>query len=105
MKLIDNTPIGTRRSMVHVNYGPKRGCEWKEVDQPQYSDEDLFRGRRFRDARMQAAVSIFEMSKRLGIGNSAISAIELGWKRPADEAEEAKFFDALKIGAGLKARE
>lgn len=97
MKLIENTPIGTRRSLVHVNYGPTRGCAWKEVDQPKYSDEDLARGRRFRDARMQAAVSIFEMSKRLGITNSTISALELGWKRPADATEAAKFFEALKV--------
>ena len=95
MKLIENAPVGTRMSIAHLNYGPGKRHEWKEVEWPEYSEADVARGRRFREARRAANVGIGEMADRLGVSPSVITALELGWKRPADDAEEHKFFRAL----------
>jgi len=102
MKLVENTPVGTRRSLAHLNYGPDKPHEWKEIDWPEYAPADVERGRRFREARRAANVGIGEMADRLGVSPSVITDLEHGRKRPADDAEEHKFFRALDPVADLE---
>lgn len=95
MKLVENTPIGTRRSMAHINRGPGKRHEWREVDWPEYAPTDVERGRRFREARLSQKLTLREVADVLGVRASEISALEFGWKRPADDVEEAKFYAAV----------
>lgn len=104
MKTVKNTPVGTRRGLAHLNYGPRRRHEWKEIDWPEYSEADVARGRRFRETRRAANVGIAEMAERLGISPSVITDLDHGAARPADETEEAKFFAALESAAGVDSK-
>jgi hypothetical protein len=97
MNIIDNTPTHTVKSFAHINRGPDLPHEWRDIDSPVYSAADAERGKRLREARMKAGMSLREASNLLGLSVVDFSSLERSRKRCATEAD---FEAALKKIAG-----
>ncbi len=89
MRLIDNTPTGSRTSLCHLNKGDQPH-EWREMDFPTFSPEDEARGERLRDARVQAGLSLREASSLLGLSVVDLGRVERSLARFAEPADEER---------------
>ena len=93
MKLIDNTPTGWEKHLTHINRGDLPH-EWRELDSPVYSAADTARGRKLRDERVKARLSLREAAKLLDLSVVDLSSLERCRKRFEDEAD---FEKALRL--------
>jgi hypothetical protein len=95
-------PVGTRRGMVHRNYGyredrgrhfldPRTG--WYEEDLPVYPDTHVAAGRALREERIQRVLTLGEAARRADIQVSDVSGLERG-RMTCDREELLRRWDA-----------
>lgn len=100
MKLIDNTPIGTRTGLAFVDWrddSKPNGLDGalREVESPKYSPEAVAFGDFVRMVRVASNRSIREVAKALGLTAGRYCDIERGAARPAERADVRELVAAV----------
>jgi len=94
-KLVPNEPVGERESFCHLNKGDKPH-EWKFVNLPVYSEQDVAAGEALRQARKTTDLTFGTGGELLGLRPSELSDLERGRQRFKDPEDVKKMLELYK---------
>lgn len=91
-------PVGTRRTIAHVNRGDA-GSGFEEIEVPVYPADWLAEGRRVREVRHAVGLNLIVAAQRLGLkGPVEMSELERGRQRPVAPTTWEAIEEALRDG-------
>lgn len=96
MNIVPNIVIGEGRAFAFVHRDG--GCTAEAIQVPRYSEQDLARGRRLRQGRRHAGLTLGAAAKLLGLNVVQVSELERG--RVHAEPEEPIHDAYMKAWAG-----